>query len=405
MGAKFSKASKKAKEEEKKWNDLQLEGRSKYSTLPASFRRKVAEQPEDDTAPISKTGTLPRNSDLRRNPSFSKRVRKSIRSWASQKGFVDPCKVKVGDNVTTQSQDSTKPSSVVLGSEECKDNIADVEITDELKKKESATPTKQEESEEKAEVIVEIKAEVNGEGNADKSPIEEQSVVREAEENNITDIVGEDAKINTTEDTNGKEDSESDFVIVKKEDVDEECDESKKQELIEEPVVTNDKQEIIEADKPEHAVAETVEQEQVVSEKLEEIPALPELKEDNETQQEVETTETLIEQVEHEEEKIDVPEEALQTEPEIMIDPLADDKIEQNLPVDEEEKIPDIEEHEIAEEQECPTETLKVEEIEIKEEGDQHMSDDTAEIPTEQEAVLEADESEVEVKMTIGDNQ
>merc|ERR1712079_849228 len=240
--------------------------------------------------------------------------------------------------------------SVVLGSEECKDNIADVEITDELKKKESATPTKQEESEEKAEVIVEIKAEVNGEGNSDKSPIEDQSVVRETEENNIADAVVEDAKINT-EDTNGKEDSESGFVIVKKEDVDEECDESKKQEITEESVVTDDAQENIETDKPEHAVAETVEQEQVVSEKLEEIPAVPELKEDNETQQDVETTETKIEQVEHEEEKIDVPEEALQTEPEIVIDSLADDKIEfmteeivdkieQNLPVDEEEMLP-----------------------------------------------------------------
>merc|ERR1712079_297726 len=130
-----------------------------------------------------------------------------------------------------------------------------------------------------------------------------------------------------------------------------ECDESKKQEITEESVVTDVRQEIIETDKPEHAVAETVEQEQVVSEKLEEISAVPELKEDNETQQEVETTETKIEQVEHEEEKIDVPEKALQTEPEIVIDSLADDKIEfmteenvdkieQNLPVDEEEKIP-----------------------------------------------------------------
>merc|ERR1712073_173077 len=158
-----------------------------------------------------------------------------------------------------------------------------------------------------------------------------------AEENNITDTVVGDAKINT-EDTNGKEDSESDFVIVKKEDVDEECDESKKQEITEESVVTDDRQQIIETDKPEHAVAETVEQEPVVSEKLEEIPAVPELKEDNETQQDVETTETKIEQVEHEEEKIDVPEEALQTEPEIVIDDKNEftteenvDKIEQNL--------------------------------------------------------------------------
>ena len=47
MGSKFSKASKKAKEDEKKWNDLPVEGRSKYSTLPASFRRKTT-QPEED---------------------------------------------------------------------------------------------------------------------------------------------------------------------------------------------------------------------------------------------------------------------------------------------------------------------------------------------------------------------
>ena len=42
MGAKFSKKSK-GQNEEKKWDDYKLEGRSKYSTLPASFRRKTDE--------------------------------------------------------------------------------------------------------------------------------------------------------------------------------------------------------------------------------------------------------------------------------------------------------------------------------------------------------------------------
>ena len=50
MGSKFSKASKKAKEDEKKWNDLPVEGRSKYSTLPASFRRKTTQPEEDQVA-------------------------------------------------------------------------------------------------------------------------------------------------------------------------------------------------------------------------------------------------------------------------------------------------------------------------------------------------------------------
>ena len=53
MGSKFSKASKKAKEDEKKWNDLPVEGRSKYSTLPASFRRKTTQPEEDQVAFIT----------------------------------------------------------------------------------------------------------------------------------------------------------------------------------------------------------------------------------------------------------------------------------------------------------------------------------------------------------------
>ena len=103
-----------------KWEEVKLEGRSKYSTLPASFRRKTAatdnDMNEDGSA---KMGTLPRN--LHRNPSFSKRVRKSIRSWASQKGLIEP-KEKVA-----QSEESTKPSSVVLASSE-EDKVVDVDF-------------------------------------------------------------------------------------------------------------------------------------------------------------------------------------------------------------------------------------------------------------------------------------
>jgi len=116
MGAKFSKSSK----GEKKWDDMKVNGKSlpenfdKTSTLPASFRRRDEE--------VVMTGTLPRN--LNRNQSFSKRFRKSCKNWAAQRGLIDPCKA---DNQTeTQSQVPTKPSSVVLAQEECKDKITDV---------------------------------------------------------------------------------------------------------------------------------------------------------------------------------------------------------------------------------------------------------------------------------------
>merc|ERR1719419_1925717 len=112
---------------QKKWDDLNLEGRSKYSTLPASFRRKTTDPEDEDN--VGKTGTLPRKiSNLNRNASFSKRVRKSIRSWASQKGLIESGKAKVEETVTpvTPSQDSTKPSSVVLNTEEDKDKIVPV---------------------------------------------------------------------------------------------------------------------------------------------------------------------------------------------------------------------------------------------------------------------------------------
>jgi len=117
MGAKFSKSSK----GEKKWDEMQVNGKSlpenfdKTSTLPASFRRSARD--ED----VVMTGTLPRN--LNRNQSFSKRFRKSCKNWAAQRGLIDPCKA---EKTETQSQVPTKPSSVVLAQEECKDKITDV---------------------------------------------------------------------------------------------------------------------------------------------------------------------------------------------------------------------------------------------------------------------------------------
>jgi len=116
MGAKFSKSSK----GEKKWEDMKVNGKSlpenfdKTSTLPASFRRRDEE--------VVMTGTLPRN--LNRNQSFSKRFRKSCKNWAAQRGLIDPCKAV--NQTETQSQVPTKPSSVVLAQEECKDKITDV---------------------------------------------------------------------------------------------------------------------------------------------------------------------------------------------------------------------------------------------------------------------------------------
>jgi len=115
MGSKFSKSSK----AEKKWDELKVNGKAlpenfdKTSTLPASFRRRDEE--------VIMTGTLPRN--LNRNQSFSKRFRKSCKNWAAQRGLIDPCKAK---QTETQSQVPTKPSSVVLAQEECKDKITDV---------------------------------------------------------------------------------------------------------------------------------------------------------------------------------------------------------------------------------------------------------------------------------------
>merc|ERR1712106_939828 len=67
------------------------------------------------------TGTLPRS--LNRNQSFRKRFRKSCKNWAAQRGLIDPCKAK---QTETQSQVPTKPSSVALAQEECKDKITDV---------------------------------------------------------------------------------------------------------------------------------------------------------------------------------------------------------------------------------------------------------------------------------------
>merc|ERR1712013_945371 len=103
-----------------KWEDMKVNGKSlpenfdKTSTLPASFRRRDEE--------VVMTGTLPRN--LNRNQSFSKRFRKSCKNWAAQRGLIDPCKAV--NQTETQSQVPTKPSSVVLAQEECKDKITDV---------------------------------------------------------------------------------------------------------------------------------------------------------------------------------------------------------------------------------------------------------------------------------------
>jgi len=143
MGSKFSKSSKDKDKEEKKWNDFKVKAKlperlDKYSTLPASFRRRPAQPPKEE----EKTGTLPRN--LNRNESFSKRWRKSIKSWASQKGLAEVS--RAGRNeIEPKSEESTKPSSVILDIEK----VADVgQLEEELKKSDSSS--------QQTEVVVEI---------------------------------------------------------------------------------------------------------------------------------------------------------------------------------------------------------------------------------------------------------
>ena len=280
MGSKFSKASKKAKEDEKKWDDLPTEGRSKYSTLPASFRRKT-NQPEEDQD-VGKTGTLPRN--LSRNPSFSKRVRKSVRSWAATKGFVDPCKVKANgetDPAVTQSQESTKPSSVVLSATECKDKIADIEQTDELTKAESSIAT----PEDKTEVVVEAQADVNQEEPPKKE--EEEAVVLES-------------KPVTAEEPNKEEvraASEESFVIVEKDDVKEE--ESQTQLESKVPEETTSAQE----EEPEKSIELEIAPEHVKEEVKE--PACVYIKEKETVDEEIVDEQPVTEPVKEEEPKKD----------------------------------------------------------------------------------------------------
>merc|ERR1712079_205744 len=144
-----------------------------------------------------------------RNPSFSKRVRKSIRSWASQKGLVDPCKVKAAEpGLVTQSQESTKPSSVVLSATECRDKIADVDL--ELDNKTSGdkiadgeTSDELTKTQDKTEAVVELaQAEVNQEAvNKEEAVVKESSLEPEPGKEEVRDA------------------SEESFVIVEKEDV------------------------------------------------------------------------------------------------------------------------------------------------------------------------------------------
>ena len=145
MGSKFSKSSK--EKEDKKWKDFKISAKlperlDKYSTLPASFRRRPAQQQEEG----DKTGTLPRN--LHRNESFSKRFRKSIKSWASQKGLVEVS--RAGRNeIEPRSEESTKPSSVILANENDIEKVADVgQLEEELKKSDSSS--------QQTEVVVEV---------------------------------------------------------------------------------------------------------------------------------------------------------------------------------------------------------------------------------------------------------
>jgi len=131
MGAKFSKGGKVKQNGTDAAHDESLDTFNKTSTLPASFRKKEAE--------ITQSGTLPRSGgDLNRSTSFSKRFRKSITKLVAQK--------EVSENeIASDSQVPTEPSSVVLGHGECEDKLKDV-IEEEVDSKERSphkTPRKE----------------------------------------------------------------------------------------------------------------------------------------------------------------------------------------------------------------------------------------------------------------------
>jgi len=131
MGAKFSKGGKVKQNGTDAALDESLDTFNKTSTLPASFRKKDAE--------ITMSGTLPRSGvDLNRSTSFSKRFRKSITKLAGQK--------EVSENeIASESQVPTEPSSVVLGTGECQDKLKDVieEEVDSNERSQHRTPHKE----------------------------------------------------------------------------------------------------------------------------------------------------------------------------------------------------------------------------------------------------------------------
>jgi len=120
MGTKLSKGGKHKEAEDV----LQVENATtfdKTSTLPASFKNKTTGE--------NKADSLPRNAGtkLQRNASFSKRLRKSCRNWAKEKGIYDGKKKPV-------EKEEEKKEPKVEGDEHENDQLAGtmptIEVTD-----------------------------------------------------------------------------------------------------------------------------------------------------------------------------------------------------------------------------------------------------------------------------------
>merc|ERR1711935_1002523 len=108
-----------------KKDELEYEGPTtfdKTSTLPASFRNKSAAVTSTPAPVDNKFGSLPRNSGTKvdRSASFSKRFRKSCKTWAKDKGLFEG--KKSPQKGKGEEENSTKPSSAVLVLDESNDS-------------------------------------------------------------------------------------------------------------------------------------------------------------------------------------------------------------------------------------------------------------------------------------------
>merc|ERR1712106_402868 len=171
-------------------------GFDKTCTLPASFMNKTTEVTSTPVSLDSKTGSLPRNSGTKvaRNASFSKRFRKSCKSWAKDKGFFDG-KKKSPQKEKEEDDNDTKPSSAVLVLDDSNDS-ASVKAVVEA----SEPEVKKYDSEVVAEMVVEAQLQQKGQ-NETLTPVSSENNEQSKEilnlETEIVEVVTDNLELKT----------------------------------------------------------------------------------------------------------------------------------------------------------------------------------------------------------------